>query len=54
MIKTVQLFDDKIGKVEYVSHMGSDVSVVNSARVSFGKEVFEVSNKDKKQSIIHN
>jgi thymidylate synthase (FAD) len=48
MIKTVQLFDDKIGKVEYVSHMGSDVSVVNSARVSFGKEVEEVSNKDKK------
>ena len=48
MIKTVQLFDDKIGKVEYVSHMGSDVSVVNSARVSFGKEVFEVSDKDKK------
>ena len=48
MIKTVQLFDDGIGKVEYVSHMGSDVSVVNSARVSFGKEVEEVSNKDKK------
>lgn len=48
MIKTVQLFDDEIGKVEYVSHMGSDVSVVNSARVSFGKEVEEVSDKDKK------
>jgi len=48
MIKTVQLFDDGIGKVEYVSHMGSDVSVVNSARVSFGKEVEEVSDKDKK------
>jgi len=47
-IKTVQLFDDEIGKVEYVSHMGSDVSVVNAARVSFGKEVEEVSDKDKK------
>ena len=48
MIKTVQLFDDKIGKVDFISHMGSDVSVVNSARVSFGKEVLEVSDKDKK------
>jgi len=47
-IKTVQLFDDGIGKVDYVSHMNSDVSVVNAARVSFGKEVEEVSDKDKK------
>ena len=48
MMKTVQLFDDGIGKVDYICHMGSDVSVVNSARVSFGKEVEEVSQKDKK------
>ena len=28
-------------KVEYVDHMGSDVNVVNAARVSFAKEVSE-------------
>lgn len=28
-------------KVEYVSHMGGDVNVVNAARVSFAKEVTE-------------
>ena len=48
MMKTVQLFDDGIGKVDYVCHMGSDMTIVNSARVSFGKEVEELSNKDKK------
>lgn len=29
-------------KVEYVDHMGSDVNVVNAARVSFAKEVKEI------------
>lgn len=48
MIKTVQLFDDGIGKVDYVCHMGSDMTIVNSARVSFGKEVEKISAKDKK------
>ena len=35
--KSVELYDDGKGRVEYVEHMGSDLSVVNSARVSFGK-----------------
>ena len=48
MIKTVQLFDDGIGKVDYICHMGSDMTIVNSARVSFGKEVKKISAKDKK------
>ena len=34
----VELFGDDIGAVEYVSHMGTDLSVVNAARVSFGTE----------------
>ena len=34
----VELFEDGIGAVEYVSHMGGDLSVVNAARVSFGSE----------------
>jgi len=44
----VELFDDGIGAVEYISHMGSDLSVVNSARVSFGTEKKEVDEKDVK------
>ena len=42
------LFDDGIGSVEYISHMGSDLSVVNAARVSFGVEKREIDEKDKK------
>ena len=38
----VNLFDDDIGAVEYVSHMGTDLSAVNAARVSFGTEKQEV------------
>ena len=44
----VELFGDDIGAVEYVSHMGSDLSVVNAARVSFGAERKEVGEKDVK------
>lgn len=42
----VDLFGDDIGAVEYVSHMGTDLSVVNAARVSFGTEKEEVDEKD--------
>lgn len=35
-------------RVEYVDHMGSDLSVVNAARVSFGKVSTEFSDKDTK------
>ena len=36
-------------RVEYVDHMGSDINVVNAARVSFAKEVKEIDlEKDKK------
>jgi len=42
----VELFDDGIGAVEYISHMGTDLSVVNAARVSFGSEKEEVEEKD--------
>ena len=36
--KTIDLYGDAIGKVQYIDHMGSDLTIVNSARVSFGKE----------------
>ena len=48
MIKRIELFDDKIGAVEYVDHMGTDLTVVNSARVSFGVNKHELDDKDKK------
>ena len=48
MIKTFDLYGDGIGKVDYVEHMGSDLTVVNSARVSFGVEKNELDEKDKK------
>lgn len=35
-------------KVEYVDHMGSDLSVVNAARVSFAKEAKEMEERDEK------
>ena len=46
--KCICLYDDNIGKVEYVSHMGNDLTVVNSARVSFGKEKEEIDDRDRK------
>lgn len=42
------LYDDKIGKVELVQSMGSDITIVNSARVSFGVHKEELDDKDKK------
>jgi thymidylate synthase (FAD) len=46
--KTISLYDDGIGKVEYVDHMGSDLTVVNSARVSFGVQKSELDDRDRK------
>jgi thymidylate synthase (FAD) len=48
MIKKIKLFDDNIGAVEYVDHMGTDLTVVNSARVSFGTNKKELDDRDKK------
>ena len=46
--KSVELYGDSVGRVEYVEHMGTDLSVVNCARVSFGKHQEELNEKDKK------
>ena len=46
--KTIELYGDGIGKVEYVSHMGTDLTICNSARVSFGKHKEELDEKDRK------
>ena len=42
----VELFNDEIGVVEYVKHDGSDLTVVNAARVSFGAHKDEIDDKD--------
>lgn len=47
-MKKFYLYDDNIGAVEYVQHMGNDLTVVNSARVSFGKQKEIIDAKDKK------
>jgi thymidylate synthase (FAD) len=48
MFDPVFLYGDKVGKLDYVDHMGTDLTIVNSARVSFGKEKSELNDKDKK------
>jgi len=44
----IELYHDNVGAVEYVEHMGSDLSVVNAARVSFGKNKKELDEKDER------
>ena len=46
--RRMELYGDGIGAVEYVEHMGSDLSVVNAARVSFGKNKENLDEKDEK------
>jgi len=44
----VDLYDDGIGFVELVDHMGTDLTIVNSARVSFAKHKESLDAKDEK------
>lgn len=48
MENKIYLYDDNIGSVEYVQHMGNDLTIVNSARVSFGKQKEEIDERDEK------
>ena len=47
---SIELYDDKIGKIQLIQSMGSDATIARSARVSFGKDEQgdELSDKDKK------
>ena len=47
-MKSIELYGDNIGRVEYVDHLGSDLTIVNSARVSFGKHKGELDEKDER------
>ena len=44
----IDIYGDGIGTVEYVQHMGEDITVVNSARVSFGKHKEVMDGRDRK------
>ena len=46
--KQIFLYNDKIGSVSYIDHMGNDLTIVNSARVSFGVNKEELDSRDKK------
>ena len=46
--KSIELYGDGIGKVEYLGHNGTDLTIVNSARVSFGVEKEELDARDKR------
>ena len=47
-MKSIYLYDDEIGRVDYIDHMGSDLTIVNSARVSFGITKDELEERDKR------
>lgn len=44
----IEIYGDGIGRVELVDHMGSDITVVNAARVSFGKHKETMDEKDER------
>ena len=44
----IDLYDDGIGFIEYDQHMGDDVTIVNAARVSFGKKKETLDERDQK------
>jgi len=46
--KRIYLYGDNIGRVELIESYGSDKSVVNAARVSFGNHKEELDQRDKK------
>ena len=46
--RTVYLYGDEIGSVSLVDHMGTDLTIVNSARVSFGNQKTELDDKDRR------
>ena len=46
--KKIMIYNDDVGCVEYVQHMGDDLTIVNAARVSFGKQKEIIDEKDKR------
>lgn len=47
-MESIYLYNDDIGRVDLIDYMGSDLTIVNSARVSFGVTKDQLDNRDKK------
>lgn len=48
LFNSIDLYGDGIGRVELVEYMGTDLTIVNSARVSFGKHKKALDEKDER------
>ena len=46
--RSIDVYRDGIGRVDLVDHMGDDLTIVNSARVSFGKHKETLDEKDER------
>jgi hypothetical protein len=46
-LRSIHVYRDGIGRVDLVDHMGTDLTIVNSARVSFGKHKETIDEKMK-------
>jgi len=46
--RSIDLYGDGIGRVDLVEYMGTDLTIVNSARVSYGKHKEALDEKDEK------
>tara|TARA_B100000282_G_scaffold294638_1_gene272195 strand:- start:189 stop:920 length:732 start_codon:yes stop_codon:yes gene_type:complete len=46
--RSIKIYHDDIGSVDYIDHMGSDLTIVNSARVSFGMQKSGLDGRDKR------
>ena len=46
--KSIDIYGDGLGSVTYVDHLGSDLTIVNAARVSFGTEKTELDSRDRR------
>ena len=40
------LYNDEIGYIQLIDHLGSDTRIVNAARASYGKEIESIKDKD--------
>jgi len=48
LVRSIDLYNDGIGSVDYVQHVGTDLTIVNAARVSFGASKEMLDEKDEK------
>jgi thymidylate synthase (FAD) len=46
--RSISIYGDEIGSVDYVDSLGSDLTVVNAARVSFGDRKTELDKRDRR------